>query len=556
VDPEDFYKHFAVLAQTGAGKCVTPETDVLMSDGRTVSIKDVFDSSDQVVKKDDEEELRMLNDCSVKSLDEGYRFTDADAVYAYRKKADRILEVRTASGREIEVTPEHPLMVAEEGYGFVNSEEIEEGQHIAVPREISTVTDESLDLSEDLRSGAAEESGRREELQQKYEKYRELESRGRSISEIEEELDVNRSTLENWKYRDYVPDEDSGLALSMNSKGVQVPEKFSPELAEFLALAIAEGTEQQEDGSYRIIFTNKEKRLRRRFRTLSKEIFGLETRGMDKNADYIDSTYLKHLLEDVGYETLRRSREKGVPDMVMRSSEKSRKRFLKTFYDCEGCMEDHEITLSSASREVIDSVSYMLLEFGIVSRISSRKKEASNSDHEGDTYYRLSISGVDQMQRFADKIGFGTDRKQEKLEDYLDEREGNTNSDVIPVRGEHLKRERSKTGLSQRELAERIGSHSTLVSLYERDERRPSRENFSAMAEEFESQLFSDLGSSDVYWDRVVSIEEKEYSGYVYDLTVREHHNFVAGRGGVVSHNSYLAGVLIEEMLEEDFPVL
>ncbi|MFB6193408.1 MAG: ATP-binding protein, partial [Candidatus Nanohaloarchaea archaeon] len=35
-----------------------------------------------------------------------------------------------------------------------------------------------------------------------------------------------------------------------------------------------------------------------------------------------------------------------------------------------------------------------------------------------------------------------------------------------------------------------------------------------------------------------------------------EHHNFVAGTGGIVSHNSYLTGVLIEEMLEDDFPVL
>ncbi|MFB6116683.1 MAG: helicase HerA domain-containing protein, partial [Candidatus Nanosalina sp.] len=85
VNPEDFYKHFAVLAQTGAGKCVTPETNVLMSDGSTVPIKEIFESSDQVIKEDGEEELRMLNDCSVKALDDDYSFTDADAIYAYRK---------------------------------------------------------------------------------------------------------------------------------------------------------------------------------------------------------------------------------------------------------------------------------------------------------------------------------------------------------------------------------------------------------------------------------------------------------------------------------------
>ncbi|MFB6158423.1 MAG: helicase HerA domain-containing protein [Candidatus Nanohalobium sp.] len=556
VDPEDFYKHFAVLAQTGAGKCVTPDTDVLMSDGSTVPIKEVFDSSDQVVKEDDEEELRILNYCSVKALDDNYSFTDADAIYAYRKKADKVLKVKTASGREIEVTSEHPLMVAEEDYSFVNSEEIEEGQHIAVPREISSNPDESLELSEGLRSRAGEESERREDLQEQYDKFSELEEEGKSISMMEEELKVSRSTIENWKYQGYVPDEDSGLALSMNAKGIQVPGMFSPELAQFLSLVIAEGTEQQAEGSYRIIFTNDDNRLMQRFETLSEELFGLETRSMSENAEYIDSTSLKHLLEDMGYETLQRSRKKEVPDIVMRSSEKSKKKFLRTFYDCEGCMEDHEITLSSASKEVINSLSYLLLDFGIVSRISSKEKRATNSDHEGDTYYRLAISGVDQMQKFAEKIGFGIERKQEKLEKYIREKDGNTNSDVVPLDGEYLKKERNKVGVSQRELAEEIDSHSTLVSLYERDERRPSREKFSAMAKELDSQLFSDLAESDLYWDKIVSIEEKDYSGYVYDLTVREHHNFVAGTGGIVSHNSYLTGVIIEELLEDDFPVL
>ncbi|MFB6115952.1 MAG: helicase HerA domain-containing protein, partial [Candidatus Nanosalina sp.] len=146
--------------------------------------------------------------------------------------------------------------------------------------------------------------------------------------------------------------------------------------------------------------------------------------------------------------------------------------------------------------------------------------------------------------------------KQEKLENYLTDREGNTNSDVVPLEGDHLKKQRNKTGLSQRELAEKIDAHSTLVSLYERDERRPSRQKFSAMAEELDSELFRDLAGSDLHWDKVVSIEEKDYTGYVYDLTVREHHNFVAGTGGIVSHNSYLTGVLMEEMLEQDFPVM
>ena len=49
------------------------------------------------------------------------------------------------------------------------------------------------------------------------------------------------------------------------------------------------------------------------------------------------------------------------------------------------------------------------------------------------------------------------------------------------------------------------------------------------------SSVLSMLASSDVYWDEIVSIEpdgEEE----VYDLTVDEHHNFIAG--DITAHNS------------------
>jgi len=59
-------------------------------------------------------------------------------------------------------------------------------------------------------------------------------------------------------------------------------------------------------------------------------------------------------------------------------------------------------------------------------------------------------------------------------------------------------------------------------------------------------------------WDELSKIEEVYYEGFVYDLTVPETHNFVAagtdGKSGVICHNSYSMGVLVEELqkLPED----
>jgi replicative DNA helicase len=62
-----------------------------------------------------------------------------------------------------------------------------------------------------------------------------------------------------------------------------------------------------------------------------------------------------------------------------------------------------------------------------------------------------------------------------------------------------------------------------------------SRERLNRIAEVLDSSSLKSLANSDVYWDEVVSIEpdgEEE----VFDLTVPEHHNFVANN--IIVHNS------------------
>lgn len=54
------------------------------------------------------------------------------------------------------------------------------------------------------------------------------------------------------------------------------------------------------------------------------------------------------------------------------------------------------------------------------------------------------------------------------------------------------------------------------------------------------SSLINDISviSSDIYWDRVTSIEEIDYSGYIYDITVKDNHTYIAGNnGGIIVSN-------------------
>jgi len=120
-----------------------------------------------------------------------------------------------------------------------------------------------------------------------------------------------------------------------------------------------------------------------------------------------------------------------------------------------------------------------------------------------------------------------------ELSAFLDGRLVNTNADTLPIQVWALvKAERIRVGLTERQLQAAIGTHYCGTTLYKSC---PSRERLLRCAIVLDSALLKEAASSDIYWDRVVSIEPLGPQP-VYDATVKDTHNFIAD--GVVAHNS------------------
>lgn len=88
------------------------------------------------------------------------------------------------------------------------------------------------------------------------------------------------------------------------------------------------------------------------------------------------------------------------------------------------------------------------------------------------------------------------------------------------------------SGLSQRELHRALSAAYSGTTLFKQNQ---SRERVLRMAKALGSQALERIAGSDVYWDKVVSVEaagEEE----VFDLTVPGPHNFVANN--IIVHNS------------------
>jgi replicative DNA helicase len=141
------------------------------------------------------------------------------------------------------------------------------------------------------------------------------------------------------------------------------------------------------------------------------------------------------------------------------------------------------------------------------------------------------------MERFIEQIGALSQKKlahQVAIVDYLALASANTNRDVLPKEIWRLYAvpAMQMASLTSRSMQAALGNAYCGTGLYKQN---LSRERAIRLAQVVQSENLAKLAQSDVYWDKIVSIEP-DGEAEVYDLTVDELHNFVAG--DIIAHNS------------------
>jgi len=126
--------HILLIGDPGTGKCVHGDTGVTLGDGTETPIRDLVESNlDDPVPVDDG--VYDTIDFEVPSMTADGRMTTGRATKVWKREApDRLYRVRTASGRELEVTPSHPLFVASDGQPLARkAKNLSAGDFVAVP---------------------------------------------------------------------------------------------------------------------------------------------------------------------------------------------------------------------------------------------------------------------------------------------------------------------------------------------------------------------------------------------------------------------------------------
>ncbi|NJE05911.1 helix-turn-helix domain-containing protein [Thermococcus sp. M36] len=488
--------HVLLVGDPGVAKCVDYNTEVVLGDGSLKKIGEIVEEAVEKARK--KGILGKVDDGFYAPIDLELYALDAKTLKVRKIKAniawkrtapERMFRIKTASGREIMVTPTHPFFVFEDGqFKTRKAEELKAGEFIAVPRVIPA-------------------GGEKVRLT------------------------------------------DAPIQKPKTAKSrLILPEFADEEFWYVMGLIAGEGYAQNKEGSATLYFTNNETKLIDRVYGYLKDV-GLTPKirephkGKNSKEVYASSIELYQLLEWLRLS--KPSAKKAVPPQLFRARKEEIRAFLKGYFDAEGTVDKKrpKITVVSASKEMLRGIQHLLLRFGIKSQLHETKARATNGTMKNKkTYYRLVITGEDAL-KFRDEIRFGLEKKQLILREVTRNVSTNTNVDVVPGVGKILRELRTRAGLTQREM----GINRSTYLHYEQGDRLPSKEKLGTIAETLRKHLpdsrdveiLSLLANADIFWDRVEEIEEyKPEHPWVYDLQVPEHHNFIAN--DIFVHNSQI----------------
>jgi replicative DNA helicase len=237
---------------------------------------------------------------------------------------------------------------------------------------------------------------------------------------------------------------------------------------------------------------------------------------------------------ELGIEDLQ-SYQKRIPEIIYSGSDREIGIFLRHLWATDGCVAvprgktAPKAYYASSSRELADGVATLLARLGIVARIRCVEKPGYRPN------FHVIIADGRSLRIFCTEIGVHG-RRGEQVADMLkllDGRAVNTNVDTLPLEvWDLVKVERIRVGFTERQFQAAIGTRYCGATLYKAC---PSRERLLRCAAALDSPVLRALATSDIYWDRIASIESLGFRP-VFDATVKRTHNFIAN--GIVAHNS------------------
>ena len=219
----------------------------------------------------------------------------------------------------------------------------------------------------------------------------------------------------------------------------------------------------------------------------------------------------------------KKSSDKEIPYVVLKSSKKVQKAFLKALFESDGSVYETaravNVSYSSKSKKLVKQLQVLLLNFGIISRV-----------HRDRQNFRLIISGYENLKLFKERVGF-IGKKQEKLEFLLKKvyikETANSKTDFIPFLAQYIRDKYKGKGFNEWLSKHTLDRYPNIKQYWKKLEQ---------ILDEEDKALYRELLNNRYYFAKVKTVEETGEKT-VYSIRVNSScHSFVAN--GNINHNT------------------
>ncbi len=433
------------FGKSGGGKSILGRETVLIKENGKIKLEKIGEVIKRQIKKygcekiDEDLEGAINPQLKVWSFDKNLRGEWSQVSIAARKGAPKTFyKFKTRSGRKVTTTADHNMLILKNGKIItLKSPEIKKGEFIPLPKKI-TETDspsKSFNLLELLKnSQKVYVIGAEKIIQNNYQVLKN--------AKLDENLDKYlykykqgrrvplRYFLQIIKYLKINPDHSLSKEIKLVSKNGDTLHTFdidfpiSSHLLRIIGFIVSEGT----IGDNFITISNIDKEFleatKSAFTKLKIPFYQTETAIISASRIFVE------MIKALGGK--QKSKNKKVLPFIFNTKRTEIGQFLSAYFEGDGGVEHDKICAVSKSKQLISELSYLLYYFGIVARIQSKKKKATNCNWKrARQYWQLSISGKENLEKFAKEINFISKRKKNQLSKIIKEN-GNTNIDIIP----------------------------------------------------------------------------------------------------------------------------
>jgi len=521
-----------------------PQTEIQFSDGRKERIGGFVD---RLMEVHSDEVIEGI-DCEILSLKGGFRVQSTDLDRIFELPVDRVsrhlapdhfIRLKFSNGREITVTPEHPVYIGTDGIACIPACEVKVGQLVPAPRSIQCNREEP------------------------------------KLLEV--------------------------LRRHFGEKPLKFPLFLGPSLSKILGYLTAEG-HFYKGSSHEIGFTNMDGDLLADMSRLMEDVFSIRASRNQRSDGVVTlrfiSTHLFRWFEANFHEIMETGRNKRAPSAIFNGTDDCIREYLIAAFLGDGCVHSTSVAYSTASRGLAEDYQDLLLRMGVSSRIAEDKKARafkvcimgdshsrfenlfSSFKHEKLARMRMVASGCNKSIRhhdvfpketaltileakralglvndgyFNEHINRGYGLTVNTVSDCLSELR-HRYDEVMPVVGGDvpLTEMRSALGWSQDYLASVMGITRGNIDYYERggyaeQKRKEISESGRQQVQTFLENADAKISAieralhSEIRYLKVVEVKEVPNEGecradYVYDITVEPTHTFISQ--GLVLHNT------------------